>query len=91
MSLRRSTRERRSAIPDDYIVFLQEHEFDIGVVEDDPINFHQVEQSSNFQKWIDAMKDEMKSIKDNNIWDLIKLPKGVKHIGCKWIFKANKD
>ena len=37
--LRRSTRERRSAVPDDYIVFLQEHEFDIGVVEDDPINF----------------------------------------------------
>ncbi|KAA8528808.1 hypothetical protein F0562_036163 [Nyssa sinensis] len=28
--LRRSTRERRSAVPDDYIVFLQEHEFDIG-------------------------------------------------------------
>ncbi|KAA8531017.1 hypothetical protein F0562_005693 [Nyssa sinensis] len=27
--LRRSTRERRSAVPDDYIVFLQEHEFDI--------------------------------------------------------------
>ncbi|KAA8544866.1 hypothetical protein F0562_019739 [Nyssa sinensis] len=29
MPLRRSTRERRSAVPDDYIVFLQEHEFDI--------------------------------------------------------------
>ncbi|KAA8521509.1 hypothetical protein F0562_012181 [Nyssa sinensis] len=27
--LRRSTRERRSAVPDDYIVFLQEHKFDI--------------------------------------------------------------
>ncbi|KAA8531026.1 hypothetical protein F0562_005738 [Nyssa sinensis] len=29
MPLRRSTRERKSAVPDDYIVFLQEHEFDI--------------------------------------------------------------
>ena len=28
-------------MPDDYIVFLQEHEFDISVVEDDPINFRQ--------------------------------------------------
>ena len=36
--LRRSTRERRSAIPDDYIVFLQEHEVDINLEEDDPIN-----------------------------------------------------
>ena len=29
MPLRRSTRERRNAIPDDYVVFLQEHEVDI--------------------------------------------------------------
>ena len=39
MPLRRSTRERRSAIPDDYIVFLQELEADIGVMKDDLINF----------------------------------------------------
>jgi hypothetical protein len=41
MSLKRSTRERRSAVTDDYIVFLQEHDVDIGVIEDDPINFRQ--------------------------------------------------
>ena len=35
MSLRRSPREKRNAISDDYIVFLQEHEKDIGVMEDD--------------------------------------------------------
>ncbi|XP_052481206.1 secreted RxLR effector protein 161-like [Gossypium raimondii] len=48
----------RNAIPDDYIVFLQEHEDDNGMMEDDPINFHQAMKSSNSQKWIDAMKDE---------------------------------
>ena len=58
--LRRSVRERRSAISDDYIVFLQEHEDDIGMMEDDPINFHQVMKSSNSQKWIDAMNEEYK-------------------------------
>ena len=50
MPLRRSTKERRSAISDDYFVFLQEHEVDIGVVEDDPINFRQPIESSNSQK-----------------------------------------
>jgi len=60
--LRRSDRERRSATPDDYIIFLQEHEDDIGLTEDDLINFCQVMHSSNFQNWINAMKDEMKSI-----------------------------
>ena len=28
---RRSNRERRSAVTNDYIVYLQEHEFDIGL------------------------------------------------------------
>ena len=52
---------------DDYVVFLQEHEVDIGVVEDDPINFRQAIESSNSQKWIDAMNEEMKSMKENNV------------------------
>ena len=71
MLLRRSTRERRSAISDDYVVFLQEHEVDIGLVEDDPINFRQAIESFYSQKWIDAMNEEMKSMKDNDVWDLV--------------------
>ncbi|KAJ9554358.1 hypothetical protein OSB04_018403 [Centaurea solstitialis] len=89
--LRRSTRERTSAIPDDYIVFLQEHETQIGIREDDPINLKEALSSSNSQKWIDAMADEMKSMKDNDVWDLVELPKDAKPIGYKWIFKTKKD
>ena len=37
------------------------------------------------------MKDGMKSIEDNGVWDLVELPKGVKPIGCKWIFKTKWD
>ncbi|RDX79943.1 hypothetical protein CR513_39572, partial [Mucuna pruriens] len=91
VSLRRSIREKRHAIPDDYIVFLQEHEDDIGLTEDDPINFCQAMQSSNSQKWIDAMKDELKSVQDNDVWDLVELSEGIKPIDCKWIFKTKKD
>ncbi|RDY10969.1 hypothetical protein CR513_04432, partial [Mucuna pruriens] len=82
----RDPSERRHAIPNDYIVFLHEHEDDIGLTEDDiglteddPIKFCQ----------IDAMKDEMKSMQDNDIWDLVKLSKGVKPIGCKWILRMD--
>ena len=66
MPLRRSTRERRSTISDDYVVYLQEHEFDMSL-EDDPILVSQVKQSSYSKKWIEAMKDEMKSMKDNGV------------------------
>ena len=78
-------------MPDDYIVFLQEHEFDIGAVEDDPINFRQALESSKSQEWINAMNEEIKSMKDNDVWDLVPLPEGVKPIGCKWIFKTKRD
>jgi len=81
VSLRRSVRERRISIPNDYIVFLQEHEDDIGLTEDDPINFCQAMCSSNSQNWVNAMNDEMKSMQDNGIWNLVELPKGVKPIG----------
>ena len=37
------------------------------------------------------MKDELKSIKDNDVWDLIELPKGKKPIGSKWVFKTKRD
>jgi len=37
------------------------------------------------------MKDEMKSMQDNDVWNLVELPKGMKPIGCKWIFETKKD
>ena len=40
MSLRRSTKERKSEMLHDHFVFLQEHKIDIRVIEDDLINFH---------------------------------------------------
>jgi Reverse transcriptase (RNA-dependent DNA polymerase) len=83
MSLRRSTRERRSAISNDYIVFLQENEFNIGMMEDDPVTLRQALESVNSHKWTEAM--------DDKVWDIVLLPEGVKPIGCKWIFKTKKD
>ena len=74
-----------------FFVFLQEHDEGIGMVEDDPINFHQAMQSSNSQKWIDAINEEYKSMQDNKVWKLVPLPEGAKPIGCKWIFKTKRD
>lgn len=42
MPLWKSTRERRNAIPDGYIVFLHKHEENNCMMEGDPINFWQV-------------------------------------------------
>ena len=76
-----------SAISSDYVVYLQKHEFDVGMLENDPINFQQAMKDSNSHKWIDAMNEEIKSMADNDVWDIVPLPKGARPIGCKWIFK----
>ena len=84
-------KREENAIPDDYLVFLQEHEDTDGLVKDDPINFHQAMQDSNSQKWIDTMNEMYKSMQDNQVWDLIPLPEGKMPISCKCMFKTKKD
>lgn len=41
--------------------------------------------------WIDVMKEKIKSMKDNDICELISLLEGTKLIDCKWIFKIKRD
>ena len=36
------------------------------------------------------MNEEIKSMKDNDVWDLIPLPEDAKPIGYKWIFKTKR-
>ncbi|RDY12697.1 hypothetical protein CR513_02468, partial [Mucuna pruriens] len=62
------------------------HEDDIGLTKDDPINFCQAMQSSNSKKWIDTMNDEMKSMQDNDVWDLVELPEELHHMDVKTAF-----
>ncbi|GJU60323.1 retrovirus-related pol polyprotein from transposon TNT 1-94 [Tanacetum coccineum] len=87
ITLNKPARVRKSAIPDDYIVYLQETDFDIGI-DNDPVSFSQAIKSDKSEMWIDAMKEELKSMAQNKVWDLVNLPKGSKRVGCKWVFKT---
>ena len=55
----RSTREWRLAIANDYIVYLQVHEFDIRL-EDDPTSLNEAKLNIHSTKWSNSMKDELK-------------------------------
>ena len=71
-------------------MYLQESKYNIGVKND----FETVSQAISCREsnlWYNAMKEEMKSMTSNGVWDLIELPNGVKAIRCKWIFKEKKD
>ena len=45
----------------------------------------------NSSKWLEAMKDELKSMVQNEVWDLVELPEGHQKVGCKWVFKTKRD
>ncbi|KAA0051690.1 uncharacterized protein E6C27_scaffold60G00710 [Cucumis melo var. makuwa] len=90
IELRRSVRSRRSAISDDYVVYLHESEFDLSI-DNDPILFSQAIKEDNSAQWLDAMKEELKSMNDNEVCDLVELPKENKKVGCKWVFKTKCD
>ncbi|RVW93405.1 Retrovirus-related Pol polyprotein from transposon TNT 1-94 [Vitis vinifera] len=88
--LRRSQREKRLAITNDYVAYLQESDFDIGIRED-PVSFSQAMESDDSSKWMEAMNEELKSMAHNSVWDLIKLPDSCKPVSCKWVFKTKRD
>ncbi|CAH9072186.1 unnamed protein product [Cuscuta epithymum] len=90
ITLRRSSREKRSAIPNDYLLYSIEHECDLSIGED-PVSFKEAMDSINSYKWIDAMNEELKSMYDNKVWELVMLPDGSKRVGCKWVFKTKRD
>ena len=43
--------------------------------------------SLDSEKWLQVMKSEMKSMYDNQVWNLVDPPEGAKVIGCKWVHK----
>nr|GEY93855.1 zinc finger, CCHC-type [Tanacetum cinerariifolium] len=67
---------------------LYENTEELLLAEDEPKNY---KEASSDQKWIEAMKVELDSINRNNTWELTTLPKGLKAIGLKWVFKTKKD
>ncbi|KAK0605121.1 hypothetical protein LWI29_022943 [Acer saccharum] len=40
--------------------------------------------------WQKAMQYEIESMFDNKVWSLVDLPKGIKPIGCKWVYERKR-
>ena len=40
----------------------------------------------SIEPWKEAMKNKMRTLEKNNVWEMVSLPKGKRTVGCKWIF-----
>ena len=81
-SVRRSGRERR--FPDYYgdRIYLSKSE---------PTTVEEVLSTPEKHCWLEAMEKEMKSLQDNDVWELVDLPEDRKPVGSKWVFKTKTD
>lgn len=54
----------------------------------EPVSF---EEALKNDKWVNAMKEELKSIEKNHTWQLMELPKLKRPIAVKWVFKVKRN
>ncbi len=46
---------------------------------------------SDSESWLGAMRSEIKSMDENQVWNLVDLPDGERPVECKWVFKKKTD
>ena len=57
---------------------------------EDPTTYLDAIQRSDSDIWLEAIKFEIESMKVNDVWILVDPLKGIKSIGCKWIYKKKR-
>lgn len=61
------------------------------MLDDEPFSVSSTLGSKESTKWLDTMKEEMKSLYQNNTSTLVSRPMGSRLANCKWIFKRKDD
>ena len=80
--LRRSTRERHQ--PNYY----GREQSNLSKSRNEPTSFEEATTGPDSSKWRQAMETEMRSLKDNDVWELMELPAERKAVGSKWVYKV---
>ena len=57
---------------------------------DEPATYAEAMVDPDSVKWQEAMESEIESMRENQVWNLVDPPDGVKIIECKWIYKRRK-
>ena len=77
--LRRSTRQRFPSSRNEYVLLTDGGE---------PQCYEEAMEDEHKNQWIEAMQDEIKSLHEKHTYELVKLPKGMRALKNKWVFKV---
>jgi len=56
-----------------------------------PECFEEAMESDHKKEWFEAMNDEMKSLYDNQTFDLVKLPEGRRALKNRWVYRVKRE
>ncbi|XP_072067879.1 retrovirus-related Pol polyprotein from transposon TNT 1-94 [Arachis hypogaea] len=84
-ALRRSTRERKPSSR------YSPHEFVLLTDGEEPEYFGEAVEDESKAQWLEAMQEEMKSLLENDTYELVKLPKGMRVLKNKWVFRIKNE
>ena len=59
--------------------------------DDEPATYAEAMMVPDSEKWQSAMRSEIDSMGNNQVWNFVDPPDGVRPIECKWIYKKKKD
>ena len=57
----------------------------LSTIQEIPIPRNAQEAMKN-HRWKEAMDEEMRALLLNHTWDIVLLPEGKKHVGCRWVY-----
>ncbi|GJX59460.1 putative RNA-directed DNA polymerase [Tanacetum coccineum] len=83
--LRRSTRDHHPS------TCYSAHEYVLLTDGGEPECYAEAMEDEHKKEWFEAMEDEMNSLHENNIFELVKLPKGKRALKNKWVYKLNTE
>nr|GEU65866.1 hypothetical protein [Tanacetum cinerariifolium] len=86
--IRKSFKTRRA--PDRMWLYIDAEEHELGDL-GEPANYKAALLDLESKKWIDVMNVKIQSMKDNDVWVLVKLPATARTVGSKWLFKKKTD
>jgi Reverse transcriptase (RNA-dependent DNA polymerase) len=58
---------------------------------EDPLTYMETMARPDSVEWLGAMRSEIQSMYDNQVWNLVDLPEGAHPIENKWVFKRKLD
>ncbi|CAL9005189.1 unnamed protein product, partial [Prunus brigantina] len=63
----------------------------LNASEEEPTTFQEAVENKERESWMEAMMQEMESLHQNLVWELVPKPKSRKVMGYKWVFRKKEE